>query len=69
MQSPRSRRPAKPPTALAEDVGQSGPGRILLGVFETLDRAGIPYCVLHGYESYPQRIKSDVDCMISARAN
>jgi thymidylate kinase len=44
----------------------SGPGRILLGVFETLDRAAIPYCVLHGYESYPQRVRSDVDCMISA---
>jgi hypothetical protein len=56
-----------PPIAVAEDVGLSGPGQILLGVFETLDRAGIPYCVLHGYESYPQRIKSDVDCMISAK--
>jgi thymidylate kinase len=44
----------------------SGPGEILLGVFETLDRAGIPYCVLHGYESYPQRVTSDVDCMVSA---
>jgi thymidylate kinase len=53
--------------APAEDVGRSsGPGRLLLGVFETLDRARIPYCVLHGYESYPQWIKSDVDCIISA---
>jgi thymidylate kinase len=69
MRSPPSRHQANPPTALAEDVGQSGPGRILLGVFETLDCAGIPYCVLHGYESYPQRIKSDVDCMISAEVN
>src|SRR5438105_3545088 len=52
----------------SDDLGQlEGPGRILVGVFETLERAGIPYCVLHGYESYPQRIKSDVDCMISAR--
>jgi thymidylate kinase len=67
MQSIPTLHQTKPPTALAEDIGQSsGPGRILLGVFETLDRAGIPYCVLHGYESYPQRIKSDVDCMISA---
>ncbi|MEH2537178.1 hypothetical protein V1287_001112 [Bradyrhizobium sp. AZCC 1699] len=53
-------------SALADGVDQSGPGRILLGVFETLDRAEIPYCVLHGYERYPQRITSDVDCMISA---
>ncbi|HLJ91860.1 MAG TPA: MATE family efflux transporter [Gemmataceae bacterium] len=48
------------------DLPPDGPGRILAGVFETFDRAGIPYCVLHGYESYPERVKSDVDCMISA---
>jgi thymidylate kinase len=53
-----------------DGVDQSGgPGRILLGVFETLDRAEIPYCVLHGYEGYPQRITSDVDCIISARVH
>ena len=53
--------------ALAEDAAlRGGPGLILLGVFETLERAGIPYCVLHGYDDYPWRIKSDVDCMISA---
>jgi len=70
MQSIPTLHQAKPPTVLAEDVGQnSGPGRLLLGVFETLDRARIPYCVLHGYESYPQRIKSDVDCMISAEVH
>jgi thymidylate kinase len=44
-----------------------GPGRILAGVFEIFDRAGIQYCVLHGYEGYPERIKSDVDCMISTK--
>jgi thymidylate kinase len=42
----------------------SGPGRILAAVFETLDDAGIRYCVLHGYEGYPQRVNSDVDCVI-----
>jgi thymidylate kinase len=63
------RHQAIPPTELREDVGESGPGRILLGVFEVLDRAGVPYCVLHGYENYPQRIESDVDCMISAEVN
>jgi thymidylate kinase len=66
MRSAPSRHQANPPTALAADIGQSGLARILSGVFETLDRAAIPYCVLHGYESYPQRIKSDVDCVISA---
>lgn len=56
------------PTALVDGVDPGGgPGRMLLGVFETLDRAEIPYCVLHGYEGYPRQIASDVDCMISAR--
>jgi thymidylate kinase len=62
---------AAPPEqiGLPIEIGQhvesdGGPGRILLGVFETLDRAGVRYCVLHGYETYPQQIKSDVDCVI-----
>ena len=49
-------------SAPAEDVGLS---RALLAVFETLERANIAYCVTHGYEGYPQRIKSDVDCIVS----
>jgi thymidylate kinase len=49
------------------DSDRTGTSQILIGVFETLERADIPYCVLHGYESYPQRIVSDVDCMISTR--
>src|SRR5260221_352364 len=58
---------ATPPMAPPGDAASGGgPSRILLGVFETLDREGIPYCVLHGYESYPEQIRSDVDCMISA---
>jgi thymidylate kinase len=53
--------------AHSPDVGESGgPGRVLQSVFETLERAGIRYCVTHGYESYPERIRSDVDCIISA---
>jgi thymidylate kinase len=43
----------------------SGAGRILLPVFELLDRAGIPHCVQHGYESFPQEVSSDVDCIIA----
>jgi thymidylate kinase len=35
-----------------------------LRVLETLDRAAIRYCVLHGYENYPQRAGSDLDCII-----
>jgi thymidylate kinase len=55
-----------PPAALPKD-DESGPARILLRVFESLDRAGIRYCVLHGYEGYPQRIGSDVDCLIDSK--
>src|SRR5947209_2676882 len=51
---------AMPPSKMEE----SGPGRILLRVFESFDRAGIQYCVLHGYEGFPQRTGSDVDCVI-----
>ena len=55
--------------AAAEGAGDSSEaGRILLRVFEVLDRAGIPYCVLHGYENYPAHIKSDVDCIIDRNA-
>lgn len=54
-------------TALADGADQSkGPGRILLGVIEVLEEAGIRHCILHGYEDYPQRIGSDVDCVIDA---
>jgi thymidylate kinase len=30
-------------------------------VIEVLEVAGIPYCLLHGYERYPERVESDVD--------
>jgi thymidylate kinase len=38
-----------------------------MAVFAILDRAEIPHCVLHSYEDYPERIKSDVDGIISAK--
>jgi thymidylate kinase len=43
-----------------------GAGSILSRVFETLERADVPYCVLHGYEGYPGSIPSDVDCLMPA---
>jgi thymidylate kinase len=40
---------------------------MLSSVFAALDRADMPYCVTHGYESLPQRItSSDVDIIIPA---
>src|SRR5215211_4763685 len=61
-------RQGQPPDQLAEDLRASdGPSRILLGVLETLEKAGVVYCLLHGYENYPEGIKSDVDCVISGK--
>jgi thymidylate kinase len=68
MRSLQSGHQACQPKLPARDDGQNGRGRILLGVFETLDRAGVPYCMLHGYEGYPQQIKSDVDCIVSTES-
>ncbi len=68
MQQALSATPIGAPLASQGDVEQSGgPGRILLRIFEMLEQAGIQYCVLHGYESYPAEIKSDVDCVIDPK--
>jgi len=48
---------------------ENGSGQILLRVFECLDRAGIRYCVLHGYDGFPQRTGSDVDCIIDSNTS
>lgn len=42
----------------------SSRGAILERVFKMLDREGIAYCVLHGYEGFPGTVPSDVDCII-----
>ena len=39
---------------------------ILFGVLRLLDRAGVAYCILHGYERFSGGITSDVDCIIEA---
>src|SRR5579862_2212944 len=41
-------------------------GQMLLRILAILDQAEIPYCLLHGYEQYPQTIRSDVDLLIPA---
>src|SRR5947209_15022557 len=52
-----------------DDESGPGPGQTLLRVFQCLDRAGIRYCVLHGYQGFPQRIGSDVDCIIDSKTS
>ncbi len=44
------------------DQGQRG--ALLMKLFNALDQAGLPYCVLHGYQDYPQAVPSDVDCLV-----
>ena len=40
---------------------------MLLGFCEALERAGIAYVILSGYQTYPKQIPSDVDFMVSER--
>jgi len=40
---------------------------LLFRVFELLDRKGVQWCVLHGYQSWPTRIGTDVDLLMPAR--
>ena len=39
-------------------------GALLLRVLAVLEREKIPCCLLHGYETVPQTIDGDVDCLI-----
>src|SRR5512141_369332 len=43
-------------------------GQLLARVLELMDREGLPYCVLHGYETYPQTVEGDVDLLAPADA-
>jgi thymidylate kinase len=38
----------------------------LNAVFDLLDQTGIPYCVQHGYEGFPDKLGSDVDLIVPA---
>ena len=55
-----------PAPMFAEPEQVAGPGLMMMRIFQLLDEASIPYCVLHGYNTYPHSIPSDVDCMIPA---
>ncbi|MGH2533355.1 MAG: dTMP kinase [Thermomicrobiales bacterium] len=39
---------------------------MLAPLIEAWNAAGIRYCILHGYEGYPERVPSDVDCLMPA---
>ena len=46
-------------------AGVDARGMILVRLFELLERAQIPYCVLHSYATYPAQVNSDVDLLMS----
>ena len=46
----------------------SGPGDLLLRTVAAIDAGSIPFCVLHGYETLPHEVRSDVDCLMPAAA-
>jgi hypothetical protein len=50
---------------MPQSVKAEGQGKVLLRVFEVLDREGVPYCVMNGYDEYPDSLgSSDVDCIV-----
>jgi len=53
--------------AIADRAAQRR-GAILTRVFQVLESAGIEWCVLHGYEAFPDRVESDVDMLVRADA-
>jgi thymidylate kinase len=41
------------------------PSAMLRRVIDVLNSTGVRYCILHGYAEFPDRIASDVDCLVS----
>lgn len=49
-----------------ETIEQPGSAALLRRVLALLDEAAIPFCITHGYEAYPDAVRSDVDCVMPA---
>ncbi len=43
-------------------------GALLARVLELLDRDGLQYCILHGYDAYPDHVTGDVDILVAAES-
>jgi O-antigen/teichoic acid export membrane protein len=43
-------------------------GELLMRVLGLLERDGIPYCILHGYQTLPQRVSGDIDMLLPREA-
>ena len=57
MMPPREREQRATPSS----APRSGPGEFFAQFFRRLETRGIPYVVLHGYDEFPARFRSDVD--------
>jgi hypothetical protein len=44
-------------------------GSIISGIFARLEREGVQYCVMHGYEDLTSTADSDIDCIIDHRTS
>lgn len=47
--------------------GSASPSSLFTAVTASLERAGVKYCILAGYDRYPEEIASDVDFMVSPK--
>src|SRR5207249_9938444 len=43
-------------------------GELLMRVLGLLERDGMPYCILHGYQTLPQRVSDDIDMLLPREA-
>jgi len=56
------------PEARAHEVHDRARSELLQDVFGLLNRAGLEFCVLDGYDSYPDVIHTDVDILVQSPA-
>jgi thymidylate kinase len=57
------------PKATEHDDSGGGATAMLRGLFQTFEGARVRYCILHGYETYAQRIHSDVDGIVDPQVS
>jgi thymidylate kinase len=65
---PLSFAPSRPAAEAAEgpvDPMAAARSATLVNAFDALDRAGVPYCVTHGYVDLPDVVSSDVDAVVA----
>lgn len=64
MSSPIASRQSRAP-ALNTGSGQDGLAGVLMRIFDAFERAGLCYCMLHGFDKLSTVGASDVDCVVS----